>query len=123
MVLGGLTALVGVSLVTAGPLFALWVGARFQTEVGLSMTTVGVTAGVLIVITFVLYKAFTRLSAAYDDAVRRTGPRGQLPWLAPVGVERRAIAAGQPRSATDWIAVAAAAAAVVAFVIWFFFLA
>jgi hypothetical protein len=123
MLLAAARGLVGVSLVTANPLFALWVGARIQTDVGLSMATVGVTASVLIVTTFVLYKALTRLSAAYDDAVGRIGPRGQLPWQTPTCVERRANAAVQPTSATEWIAVATSAAAVVAFGIWFFFLA
>jgi hypothetical protein len=112
-----------VSLLTAGPLLALWAGSRIQTEAGLSMTAVGVAVGVLSVTTFLLYKALTRLSTAYDHAVGRTRPRRQLAWQEPVGVHRRAIAAQEPPSAIDWVIVVTAASAVVAFGIWFFFLA
>src|SRR6266480_3571173 len=81
LVLGVLTTLVSVNLWTGGPLFALWVGSRVQAAIGqLSMTAVGVTVGVLIVETLVLYKLLAVLSIRYDRVIGRTRRRQQAPW-------------------------------------------
>jgi hypothetical protein len=121
--LGALIALVSGFLFPGVPLLALWVGSRVQTEVGLSMAAVAITLGMLIVTSLPLYKALTHLNAAYDEAVRRTRPRRQLPWQEPLSGKRRAIASQQPLSAIECIVVATVVAAVLAFALWFFFLA
>jgi hypothetical protein len=122
--LGALTTLVSVNLLTGGPLLALWVGSRIQTAVGhLSMGAVGATLGVLIVETFLLYKALTYLNAAYNDAIGRTLPRRQLAWHKPMSGERRSAEAKQPLSATERIVVSTVVLAILAFEGWFFFFA
>jgi hypothetical protein len=122
--LGAMTTLVSVNLLTGGPLLALWVGSRIQTAVGhLSMGAVGATLGVLIVETFLLYKALTYLNAAYDEAIDRTLPRRQMPWHKPMSGERRSMSAKRPLSATERIVVATVVLAILAFEGWFFFFA
>jgi hypothetical protein len=119
--LGALTAFVSVLLVIGAPLFALWVASRIQTEVGLTMAAAGATVGALILTTFLLYKALTRLTEAYEETIGRTRPRGQLPWNKPVSGERRAIAARRPLSAIDWIVVGTVVVTALAFAAYFFF--
>src|ERR1700749_2707332 len=92
VVLGVLTTLVSVNMWTGGPLLALWVGSRVQTAVGqLSMTAVGVTIVMLIIVTFILYKVLALLSARYNAVIGRVMPRQQAAWLKPVSGERRSI--------------------------------
>jgi hypothetical protein len=123
-VLGVLTTLVSVNLWTGGPLLALWVGSRIQAAAGqLSMAAVGGTLGVLIVETFVLYKALAYLNARYNRVIGRVSPRRQAPWLKPMTGERRALEVRRPLSATERIVVASVVVAVLAFEVWFFFFA
>jgi hypothetical protein len=120
-VLGALTTLITVNLVTGGPLLALWVGSRVQTAAGqVSMAAVGATLGVLIVETLLLYKALTFLNAAYNEAIGRTLPRRQVAWLKPIRGERASFAAKRPLSATERIVVGTVVAAALAFETWFF---
>jgi hypothetical protein len=122
--LAALTTFVTVNLVTGGPLLALWVGSRIQTAAGqLSMAAVGATIGILIVETFVLYKALTFLNAAYNEAIGRSLPRRQLPWHKPMSGERGSFAAKRPLLATERIVVWTVVAAGLAFEAWFFVLA
>jgi hypothetical protein len=124
IVLGALTTLVTVNLLTGGPLLALWVGSRIQTAEGhLSMGAVSATLGILIVETFLLYKALTYLNAAYNEAIGRTLPRRQVPWHKPMSGERRSVAVKRPLSATERIVVATVVLALLAFEGWFFVLA
>ena len=122
--LGVLTTLVSVNMWTGGPLFALWVGSRVQAAIGqLSMTAVGVTVGVLIVETLLLYKLLAVLSVRYDRVIGRRRRRQQAPWLKPMTGERRSIEIRQPLSAVERIMVASVVAAVLCLEIWFFFFA
>ena len=90
VVLGILSALVSINLWTGGPLFALWVGSRVQASIGtLSMTAVGATIGVLIAVTYVLYKMLAWLNVRYYAAIGRPLPRQQAAWLKPMSGERR----------------------------------
>src|SRR5438270_12112359 len=90
--LGALTTLVSVNLWTGGPLFALWVGSRIQAAVGtLSMAAVGATIGVLIVVTFLLYRALALMNARYNTVTGRVVPRQQAAWLKPASGERRSL--------------------------------
>jgi hypothetical protein len=118
-----LTALVSATLVTGGPLLALWVGSRIQATVGLSIAAAGAVIGVLILATFLLYKALIHLNAAYNAAMDRTDPRRQLAWHKPMSGERRSVAATRPPSVVEGIVVGTAVAAVLAYVVWFFFFA
>ncbi len=124
IVLAALTALVTVNILTGGPLLSLWVGSRVQTALGhLSMLAVGATLAVLIVVTFVLYKALAYLNAAYNEAIGRKMPRRQAPWHKPMTGERRAIATKRPLSAVERIVVGTAVVAALGFEGWFFVLA
>ena len=119
--LGALTTLITVNLVTGGPVLALWIGSRIQTAAGqLSMAAVGATIGVLIVVTFLLYKALSYVNAAYNRAIGRTVPRQQLPWHKPMSGERRSLQTKRPLSATERIVVGVAVVAVLGFEVWFF---
>lgn len=124
VLLGVLTTLVSVNLWTGGPLLALWVGSRVQAAVGqLSMAAVGVTIGVLIVETLVLYRLLAWLTTRYNEALGRRMPRRQVPWMKPMSGERRAIEVRQPLSAPERIVIVSVVAAVLVFEVWFFFFA
>jgi hypothetical protein len=121
VVLAALTTLVSVNLLTGGPVFSLWVGSRIQAAAGhLSMAAVGATVGILIVVTFVLYKAISYLNAAYNEAIGRRLPRQQVPWHKPMTGERRSVTAGRPLSAIERIVVGTVVLAALAFEVWFF---
>lgn len=122
--LGTLTMLVSVNMWTGGPLFAVWVGSRVQAAIGqLSMSAVAATLGVLVLETYVLYRALSFLSARYDDAIGRVQPRQQAAWLKPMSGERRAVQVKQPLTAVERIVVLTVVVAVLTFEIWFFFFA
>lgn len=124
IMLGALTTLVSVNLWTGGPLLALWVGSRIQAAVGqLSMAAVGATIGVLILETFLLYRALAFLTARYNAALGRSLPRRQAPWMKPMSGERRAIEVRQPLSAPERIVILSVVAAILAFEVWFLFFA
>jgi hypothetical protein len=121
VVLAALTMLVSVNLLTGGPVFSLWVGSRIQTAAGhLTMGAVGATVGVLIVVTFLLYKVLTYLTGAYNEAIDRRVPRQQAPWHKPATGERRSTGARRPLSAAERIVVGTVVLAAVAFEVWFF---
>ena len=124
MLIGVLTTLVSINLWTGGPLLALWVGSRIQSAVGqLSMGAVGATVGVLIVVTFVLYKLLALLTARYNTLLGRKMPRRQAPWMKPMTGERRAIEVKRPLTAPERIVIVSVVAAVLVFEVWFFFFA
>jgi hypothetical protein len=123
-VLGILSALVSINLWTGGPLFALWVGSRVQASIGtLSMAAVGATIGVLITVTYVLYKMLAWLNVRYYAAIGRPLPRQQAAWLKPMSGERRAVQVRRPLSGVERIVILSVVVAVVALEIWFFFFA
>jgi hypothetical protein len=122
--LGIITTLVSVNLWTGGPVFALWVGSRVQSAVGqLSMAAVGATIGVLVAVTYVLYKTLAWLNSRYSEAVGRETRRRQAPWLKPMSGERRSIEVKRPFTATERIVAASVVIAVLAFEVWFLFFA
>ncbi len=125
IVLGALTTLVSINLWTGGPLLALWVGSRVQASIGtLSMAAVGATIGVLIVVTYLLYKALAWLNVRYNEAIGRKMPRHQLAWHKPMSGERRKVeAARRPPNGVERIVIVSVVFAVLAFEIWFFFFA
>jgi hypothetical protein len=125
ILLAVLSIVVAVNLWTGGPLFALWVGSRVQESEGqLTMGAVGATIGVLIAVTFVLYKLLAVLQARYNAAIgQRDGPRRQTAWLKPMSGERRALAVRRPLTAVERITVVSVVAAVLVFEVWFFFFA
>lgn len=124
IILGVLTTVVSINLWTGGPVVALWVGSRVQASVGqLSMAAVGATVGVLIVVTFLLYRVLAYLSLRYDEAIGRTTPRQQAAWLKPMSGERRALSVRRPLTAVERIVIVSVVIAVLAFEVWFFFLA
>jgi hypothetical protein len=119
--LGALTTLVSVNLWTGGPLLALWIGSRIQAAVGqLSMAAVCATIGVLILETFVLYKALAFLNTRYNEAIGRKVRRQQAPWLKPMSGERRSLEVRQPLTAVERIVVFSVVGAVLAIEVWFF---
>jgi hypothetical protein len=122
--LGILTMLVSVNIWTGGPLFAVWVGSRVQAAVGqLSMSAIAATLGVLIVETYLLYRALAFLSYRYNEAIGRRMPRQQAAWLKPMSGERRAVEVKQPLTAVERIVVVTVVVAILVFEIWFFFFA
>jgi hypothetical protein len=124
IVLGILSSLVSINLWTGGPLFALWVGSRVQASIGtLSMSAVGATIGVLIVVTYVLYRLLAWLNVRYYAAIGRKLPRQQAAWLKPMSGERRALQVRRPLSGVERIVVISVVVAVLAFEVWFFFFA
>jgi hypothetical protein len=123
-VLGILSALVSINLWTGGPLLALWVGSRVQASIGtLSMAAVGATIGVLIAVTYLLYKILAWLNVRYYAAIGRPLPRQQAAWLKPMSGERRAVQVRRPLSGVERIVILSVVVAVVALEIWFFFFA
>jgi hypothetical protein len=123
-VLAVLSTLVSINLWTGGPLFALWVGSRVQASIGtLSMSAVGATIAVLIVVTYVLYKLLAWLNARYYAVIGRTMARQQAPWLKPMSGERRSLQVRRPLSGVERITVVSVVVALLAFEIWFFFFA
>jgi hypothetical protein len=124
IVLGVLTTLVSLNLWTGGPLFAVWVGSRVQASIGtLSMAAVGATIGVLIVVTFVLYRALAWLHVQYNAAIGRTMPRQQAAWLKPMSGERRSLQTRVPLSVVEKIVVVSVVVVFELFLVWFFFFA
>jgi hypothetical protein len=119
-----LTTLVSVNLWTGGPLFALWVGSRIQAAQGqLSMSAVGATVAVLIVVTYVMYRFLAFLTMRYHAVIGRTDRRAQTAWLKPMSGERRAVAVRKPLTAAERIVIVSVVVAVLVFEIWFFFFA
>jgi hypothetical protein len=126
------TALLSINVWTGAPLFAIWVGSRFEgwvggsgTGGGTSMRAVFVLIAVLAVLELVLTMALARLSATYDElsgrphAARRTSP-----WLRSMRGEREEVARKREGiSGVERVVVISVVAAVLAFEIWFFFLA
>ena len=130
--LAGATALVSVLVWTGAPLFALWVGSRFENWVpgrtpgnGVTMRAVFVVVLVLAVLELVLVVLLTRLSAAYDEVTGRPEEaRRTSPWLRSMRGEREEVARKRHGvSGVERIVVVSVVLAVLVFEYWFFFLA
>lgn len=124
ILLGILTTLVSVNLWTGGPLLSLWVGSRVQGAVGQpTMTAVLVTLAVLVVVTYLLYRALAYLTAGYNDAIGRVMRRRQQAWLKPISGERRSLEVRHPLNGAERIVITTVVVAVLLFEVWFFFFA
>ena len=126
------TALVSINVWTGVPLFAIWVGSRFEgwvggsgTGGGTTMRAVFVLIGTLAVLELLLTFALGRLSAAYDElSGRPQAARQTSPWLRSMRGEREEFARRREGiSGVERVVVVSVVAAVVAFEIWFFFFA
>ena len=125
ILLAVLSSLVSVNLWTGGPVLALWVGSRVQESEGqLSMGAVGATLGVLIAVTFLLYRALVFLQGRYNAVLgEEDGPRRQTAWLKPMSGERRSLSVRRPLSTVERVTVWSVVVAFLAFEVWFFFFA
>jgi competence protein ComGC len=126
------SALVGVLIWTGVPLFALWVGSRFEGWIssrvagnGVTMRAMFVVVLVLAVLELVMTFALTRLSTAYDDLTDRPPEaRRTSPWLRSMRGEREEFARDrQGISVVERIVVLSVVAATLVLEYWFFFLA
>jgi hypothetical protein len=120
--LAALTAFLAVNIWTGGPLLALWVGSRVQSDGPPSMTAVLVTVAVLAAISFLLYQALVAVSAAYEAETGATPTvRQHAPWLRSMRGERERYPGVAPHlTMVERIVVLAVIAAVLVFEAWFF---
>jgi hypothetical protein len=128
------TAVVSVNVWTGAPLFAIWVGSRFESWVGdaasgtgggTSMRAVFVLIVVLVVLELALTFGLAKLSAAYDELTGRPqSARRTSPWLRSMRGEREDF--GREKhgvSGVERVVVISVVAAMLAFEVWFFFFA
>jgi hypothetical protein len=122
--------LVSFNIWTGGPLFAVWVGSRFEGWVGarapstgVSMKSIVVVVVVLAVLEITLVIALAHLSAMYDKLTGRPHEaRRTSPWLRSLRGEREESTRKKYGiSAIERIAVISVVACVLAFEVWFFF--
>ena len=108
---------------TGSPLFAIWVGARFQGEGPPKMATLFVVAAVLGAVSFALVKLLAIIGAAYEEAAGEVRTvRTHAPWLRSMRGEREHYAGERPRlTALERTLVVMVVVAIAVFEIWFFF--
>ena len=123
ILLGGLTAVLAINLWTGAPLFAIWVGSRFQKGTGLSMSTVIIVMAVLAACVALLVFALSRVEAAYKTVTGQQTHRRTSPWLRSMRGERPELAHQQGLTGFEKGLAAAVVLGVVAFEAWFFFFA
>jgi hypothetical protein len=126
------TAVVSVNVWTGAPLFAIWVGSRFEGWVGgsgpaggTSMRAVFVLVAVLAALELALTFALAKLSAAYDELTGRPhSERRTSPWLRSMRGEREEVARKKEGiSGVERVVVISVVIAMLAFEVWFFFFA
>ena len=113
-----------VSIWTAAPLLALWVGSRLAGDSGISMGAVCAVVVVLGVLCWALVRALGWLGATYDRVTgRRATVRRHTPWLRAMTGERPHDMAGgdAPLTALEYVLVGAVLLCYLAFEAWFFF--
>jgi hypothetical protein len=118
--LASLTALLAVNLYTGAPLLAIWVGSRVQNGTQLTMSTVAVVVGVLVVTVAILVMALTRVEAAYRVVTNQPTKRRTAPWLRSMRGEREEFER-RPLSGPEKALVGAVVGACLIFQVWFFF--
>jgi hypothetical protein len=125
VVLTSVTLLASVNVWTGAPLFAVWVGSRFQGGGPLTMGTVFVVIVVLAVVELALLVALSWCSVRYDELTgRRRARRRTAPWLSSLSGEREEVVKKEEGvSAIERVVAVSFAAAAIAFEIWFFFFA
>lgn len=108
---------------TGGPLLALWIGSRVQSEGPPSMLAVAVAAVSLGVITYGLVRLIARLELVYGRAAGRPSSVSRhVPWLRSMRGERphRQMHAAE-LSPLEVILIASVVLVVALFEVWFFF--
>ena len=121
VVLAALTAILAINLVTGAPLFAIWVGSRVQTSTQLTMGTVALVIGTLVVTVAIIVFLLTRIEAMYKDLTGQPTSRRTSPWLRSMRGERDEEMRRRPLSGYEKALVAVVVATGAAFEVWFFF--
>ena len=121
--LAALTALLAVNLYTGAPLFAVWVGSRVQQGTGLTMTTVAVVIGTLVVCVALLVMGLQWTEAAYKRTTGEVQKRRTASWMRSMRDERAEIAERRPMTGFEKVLVGCVVFAVIAFEAWFFLFA
>jgi hypothetical protein len=123
-------ALTSVNIWTGGPVFALWVGSRFEGWVGARAPSTGVSMKAILVVVVVLgvveltlVLLMTRVSEAYDKLIGRPHKaRRTSPWLRSLSGERDKSELGKYGvSVVERIAIISVVVCVLAVEAWFFF--
>ena len=117
-----IAAVLAVNLYTGAPLLAIWAGSRVQNGTGLTMGTVGVVIGVLVVAVTILVILLQKTEAAYRRASGQEQERRREKWLRSLRDERAELAERKPMTGIEKSMVVAVVVCVVAFEAWFFFL-
>ncbi|HEY3020190.1 MAG TPA: hypothetical protein VGJ32_08360 [Solirubrobacteraceae bacterium] len=120
IMLAALTAILAVNLYTGAPLLAIWAGSRVQNGTQLTMGTVGVVIGVLVVSVSILVFLLVRVEAAYKSLTDQPTKRRVSPWLRSMRAEREEYER-RPLSGFEKALVISVVVAVAAFEVWFFF--
>ena len=121
VVLAALTAFLAVNLYTGAPLLAIWVGSRVQQGTQLTMGTVAVVIGTLVVTVAIIVWMLTRIEAAYKTVTGQQTSRRTSPWLRSMRGERDEDQRRRPLTGYEKMLVVAVVVAAAAFEIWFFF--
>ena len=118
-----LMVLATVNIWTGGPLLALWLGSRVQSDGPPSMLAVGVAAVSLGVVSYVLVKVLAWLDSIYGRiAGRPTQVSRHVPWLRSMRGERPHVQKhASELSSLEWVLISSVVLVVVLFEIWFFF--
>jgi predicted secreted protein len=121
--LAAVMALVAVNVWTGGPLFALWVGSRVQSDGGATMLGVFAVIGAVAAISFALLRVLEWLGRRYDRLAGTSSTvRVHAPWLRSMRGERE-LYPGERVQLTmlERVLVVTVVVAALAFEIWFFF--
>src|SRR3954453_16377506 len=123
IVLAAITALLAGNLYTGAPLLAVWVGSRVQGGTGLTMTTVGVVIGTLIVAVVLIVMGLQWTEAAYKRTTGEETKRRTSPWMRSMRDERAKVAERRPMTGFEKVLVVCVVVAVIGFEAWFFLFA
>jgi len=121
ILLAALTAVLAINLYTGAPLLAIWAGSRVQNGTQLTMGTVGVVIGVLVVSVTILVFLLVRVEAAYKALTNQPTKRRVAPWLRSMRGERDEIEHRRPLTGFEKALVTAVVGAIAGFEVWFFF--
>jgi hypothetical protein len=117
-------ALLAVNMYTGIPLLSVWLGSRVQEGSTLTMTTVMVVIGTLILGVGLVLWALHRVSAAYDRASGREQKRQTASWMRSMRDEREEFTKEKRElSGVEKAMIVAVVGGVLAFEVWFFFFA
>jgi hypothetical protein len=115
------TAFLTISIWTADPVFALWVGSQVVGKTQLSIGAVFVVILVLAVLVAVMVVALVKLNATYDALIGRPERERRFTWLRSMRAEGQdEIDFGRGVTILERITVITVWIAVVAFLVWFF---